>query len=168
MHKEKRQKRGLFSHERNRFWSTFNYDLVVNTTVMCKVFLFCSKNFALFLPGIPLNPLCLNAFPFVQWTLNRESRLSYSRTARIAQPPIGQRANTRKSQALSASQTFVQFRQITKNDPSFSNNDLLRRMLYLRSQRIVKRWRTRCTNWDLVLSQLAIMFPNRVAGDPAA
>ena len=31
-----------------------------------------------------------------------------------------------------------QFRQITKNKPSFTNDDSLRRMLYLASQRIVK------------------------------
>ena len=57
-----------------------------------------------------------------------------------------------------------QFRQITKNKPSFTNDDSLRRMLYLASQRITKRWRTRCQNWDLVLSQLEIMFSDRAAG----
>ena len=57
-----------------------------------------------------------------------------------------------------------QFRQITKNKPSFTNDDSLRRMLYLASQRIVKHWHARCQNWDLVLSQLELMFPCRVAG----
>ncbi len=57
-----------------------------------------------------------------------------------------------------------QFRQITKNKPSFTNDDSLRRMLYLASQRITKRWRTRCQNWDLVLSQLQLMFVDRAAG----
>ena len=57
-----------------------------------------------------------------------------------------------------------QFRQITKNKPSFTNDDSLRRMLYLASQRITKRWRTRCQNWDLVLNQLEIMFADRAAG----
>lgn len=57
-----------------------------------------------------------------------------------------------------------QFRQITKNKPSFTNDDSLRRMLYLASQRITKRWRTRCQNWNLVLSQLEIMFSGRAAG----
>ena len=56
-----------------------------------------------------------------------------------------------------------QFRQITKNKPSFTNDDSLRRMLYLASQRITKRWRTRCQNWDLVLSQLEIIFSGRAA-----
>ena len=56
-----------------------------------------------------------------------------------------------------------QFRQITKNKPSFTNDDSLRRMLYLASQRIMKHWRTRCQNWDLILSQLQLMFPGRAA-----
>ena len=57
-----------------------------------------------------------------------------------------------------------QFRQITKNKPSFTNDDSLRRMLYLASQRIVKHWRTRCQNWDMVLSQLEIIFADRAVG----
>ena len=57
-----------------------------------------------------------------------------------------------------------QFRQITKNKPSFTNDDSLRRMLYLASQRIIKHWHARCQNWDLVLSQLELMFPSRAVG----
>lgn len=57
-----------------------------------------------------------------------------------------------------------QFRQITKNKPSFTNDDSLRRMLYLASQRIVKYWHARYQNWDLVLSQLEIMFADRAIG----
>ena len=56
-----------------------------------------------------------------------------------------------------------QFRQITKNKPSFTNDDSLRRMLYLASQRIMKHWHARCQNWDMVLSQLDLMFPQRAA-----
>ena len=56
-----------------------------------------------------------------------------------------------------------QFRRITKNKPSFPNDDSLRRMLYLASQRIMKHWRARCQNWDLVLSQLQLMFAGRAA-----
>lgn len=56
-----------------------------------------------------------------------------------------------------------QFRQITKNKPSFTNDDSLRKMLYLASQRIIRHWHTRCQNWDMVLSQLEIMFPERTA-----
>lgn len=54
-----------------------------------------------------------------------------------------------------------QFRQMTKNKPSFTNDDSLRRMLYLASQRIIRHWRTRCQNWDLILNQLEIMFSDR-------
>ena len=57
-----------------------------------------------------------------------------------------------------------QFRQITRNKPSFTNDDSLRRMLYLASQRIVKHWHARCQNWDMVLSQLQIMFADRAVG----
>ena len=56
-----------------------------------------------------------------------------------------------------------QFRQITKNKPSFTNDDSLRRMLYLASQRIMRHWNARCRNWDLVLCQLELMFPERAA-----
>ena len=57
-----------------------------------------------------------------------------------------------------------QFRQMTKNKPSFTNDDSLRRMLYLASQRIERHWHARCQNWDLILSQLEIMFADRSAG----
>ena len=56
-----------------------------------------------------------------------------------------------------------QFRQITKNKPSFTNDDSLRKMLYLASKKIVERWTMRCRNWDLVLSQLDIMFEGRIS-----
>ena len=55
-----------------------------------------------------------------------------------------------------------QFRQITKNKPSFTNDDSLRKMLYLASQKIVERWTQRCRNWDIVLSQLSIIFEDRI------
>lgn len=35
---------------------------------------------------------------------------------------------------------------------------------YLASQRIVKHWHARYQNWDLVLSQLEIMFADRAVG----
>ena len=57
-----------------------------------------------------------------------------------------------------------QFRQITRNKPSFISDDSLRRMLYLASQRIVKRWHARCQNWDLVLSQLEILLAGQTCG----
>lgn len=51
-----------------------------------------------------------------------------------------------------------QFRQITKNKPSFTSDDSLRKMLYLASKKIVEHWTSRCRNWDIVLSQLDLMF----------
>ena len=56
-----------------------------------------------------------------------------------------------------------QFRQITKNKPSFTNDDSLRKMLYLASKKIVERWTCRCRNWDIVLNQLNILFSDRLA-----
>lgn len=55
-----------------------------------------------------------------------------------------------------------QFRKITKNKPSFTNDDSLRKMLYLASQKIVERWTQRCRNWDVVFSQLSIIFEDRI------
>lgn len=56
-----------------------------------------------------------------------------------------------------------QFRRITKNKPSFTNDDSLRKMLYLASKKIVEHWTCRCRNWDVVLNQLNILFPDRSA-----
>jgi len=56
-----------------------------------------------------------------------------------------------------------QFRQVTKNKPSFTNDDSLRKLLYLASKNIVERWTQRCRNWDVVLNQLNIMFEDRIA-----
>ena len=57
-----------------------------------------------------------------------------------------------------------QFRQVTKNKPSFTNDDSLKKLLYLASKKIVKRWTQRCRNWDVVLNQLNILFQDRIAG----
>ena len=56
-----------------------------------------------------------------------------------------------------------QFRQITKNKPSFTNDESLRKILYLASKNIVKRWTQRCRNWDVVLNYLKVMFEDRTA-----
>lgn len=56
-----------------------------------------------------------------------------------------------------------QFRQVTKNKPSFINDDSLKKMLYLAAQKIVKRWTVRCRNWDVVLAHLNILFADRKA-----
>lgn len=51
-----------------------------------------------------------------------------------------------------------QFRQITKNKPSFTNEDSLRKMLYLASQKISAKWTQRCRKWDVILRQLELIF----------
>ncbi|MEN6328214.1 MAG: IS256 family transposase [Syntrophomonas sp.] len=55
-----------------------------------------------------------------------------------------------------------QFRQITKNKPSFTSDDSLKKMLYLASKKIVEHWTAKCRNWDMVLNQLEIMFADRI------
>lgn len=57
-----------------------------------------------------------------------------------------------------------QFRKITKNKPSFTNDDSLRKILYLASKNIVEHWTARCRNSDQVYSQLEILFGDRQAG----
>lgn len=57
-----------------------------------------------------------------------------------------------------------QFRKVTKTKAVFPNNDSLRKMLYLASNNITKKWTMRYRDWDAVLNQLAIMFENKAAG----
>ncbi len=54
-----------------------------------------------------------------------------------------------------------QFRKITKNKPSFTSDDSLRKILYLASKNIVEHWTVTCRNWDMVSNQLRIMFSDR-------
>ena len=55
-----------------------------------------------------------------------------------------------------------QFRKITKNKPSFVNDDSLKKMLYLASKKIVERWTSRYLHWDIVLNHLNILFGDRL------
>lgn len=57
-----------------------------------------------------------------------------------------------------------QFRKVTKTKSSFPNDDSLRKMLYLASQNITKKWTQRCREWDVILSQLSILFGSQAAG----
>ena len=56
-----------------------------------------------------------------------------------------------------------QFRKISKNKPSFTNDDSLRKLLYLASKNIVEHWTAVCRNWDMVSNYLTIMFYDRQA-----
>ncbi len=55
-----------------------------------------------------------------------------------------------------------QFRKVTKTKSSFPNDTSLEKMLYLSSQNVIKKWSQRYRNWDLVLSQLSILYDERL------
>jgi len=55
-----------------------------------------------------------------------------------------------------------QFRKVTKTKAVFPHDDSLRKMLYLASKNIQKKWTQRHRNWDLVLNQLGILFADRL------
>ena len=57
-----------------------------------------------------------------------------------------------------------QFRKVTKAKTMFPNDDALRKILYLASNNIVKKWALRYRNWDSVLNQLNILFGSKEAG----
>lgn len=56
-----------------------------------------------------------------------------------------------------------QFRKATKTKSSFPNDCSLEKMLYLTTQNVKKKWTQRYRNWDLVLSQLAILYGDRIS-----
>ena len=56
-----------------------------------------------------------------------------------------------------------QFRKVTKTKSVFPNDDSLRKMLYLASQNITKKWTQRYKNWDIVIRQLEIMHEDQTA-----
>lgn len=51
-----------------------------------------------------------------------------------------------------------QFRKVTKTKLIFPNDESLMKMLYLATERISKRWTRVYVGWDLVISQLSILF----------
>lgn len=55
-----------------------------------------------------------------------------------------------------------QFRKVTKTKSSFPNDTSLEKILYLSSQNVIKKWSQRYRNWDLVLSQLSILYDERL------
>lgn len=56
-----------------------------------------------------------------------------------------------------------QFRKVTKTKAVFPNDDSLRKMLYLASNNIVKKWTQRYRDWDMILNHLALLFEDRHA-----
>lgn len=55
-----------------------------------------------------------------------------------------------------------QFRKVTKTKSSFTNDTSLEKMLYLASMNVMKKWTIRYKNWDMVLSQLVVLFEDRL------
>ena len=51
-----------------------------------------------------------------------------------------------------------QFRKVTKTRLIFPNDESLMKMLYLATEKISKKWTRAYSNWDLVISQLNIIF----------
>ena len=55
-----------------------------------------------------------------------------------------------------------QIRKVIKNKASFPNPEAARKLLYLATHDIVKKWATPVYNWTPILSQLAILFEDRL------
>jgi putative transposase len=53
-----------------------------------------------------------------------------------------------------------QYRKVTKSKTMFPSDTSLEKMLYLASKNVMKKWTQRYKNWDRVLSQLLILFPD--------
>lgn len=56
-----------------------------------------------------------------------------------------------------------QFRKVTKAKAIFPNDDALRKMLYLASNNIAKKWTQHYCDWEMVLNHLAVLFEGRLA-----
>ena len=55
-----------------------------------------------------------------------------------------------------------QFRKVTKSKSVFPSDAALEKMLYLATKNIMTKWTQRYRNWDMVLNQLLIMFPDQL------
>lgn len=55
-----------------------------------------------------------------------------------------------------------QFRKVTKTKSAFPHDTALEKMLYLASQNIEKKWTQRYRDWDVVINQLTILYPERL------
>ena len=55
-----------------------------------------------------------------------------------------------------------QFRKVTKTKSVFPNDTSLEKMLDLASVNVMKKWKMRYRNWDLVLSQLSLLYEDRL------
>ena len=55
-----------------------------------------------------------------------------------------------------------QYRKVTKAKSVFPNDQSLEKMLYLASENITKKWTQRYRGWDQVLSQLTVLYGERL------
>jgi len=55
-----------------------------------------------------------------------------------------------------------QFRKVTKTKSIFPSDASLEKMLYLATKSVTRKWTQRYRNWDQVLSQLMIMYEDRL------
>ena len=56
-----------------------------------------------------------------------------------------------------------QFRKVTNTKSVFPNDTSLEKLLYLASVNVMKKWKMRYRNWDLVLSQLSLLYDDRLS-----
>ena len=54
------------------------------------------------------------------------------------------------------------YRRANRNRVVFPTNMALLKTLYLATKRIEKKWSMRYRNWDIILSQLNILYPDRL------
>ena len=55
-----------------------------------------------------------------------------------------------------------QYRKVTKTKSVFPSDTALEKILYLASENVVKKWTQRYRNWDQVLSQLILLYGERI------
>lgn len=54
-----------------------------------------------------------------------------------------------------------QFRKVTKTTTIFPHDEALTKLLFLAAQDISKKWNVTAHNWGIIVSQLAILFPEK-------
>ena len=55
-----------------------------------------------------------------------------------------------------------QYRKVTKTKSVFPSDTALEKLLYLASENVAKKWTLRYRNWDQVLSQLILLYGERI------
>ena len=55
-----------------------------------------------------------------------------------------------------------QYRKVTKTKSVFPSDSSLEKMLYLASQNVAKKWTQRYRSWDQVISQLTVLYGERL------